>query len=96
MGLKKGYTNNPKGRPRGSKNRSNTTFKQFLTGLIDGRRDQIEADLDSLQPRDRLMMIERLMAYCYPKAQTDLRVNFDQLADAELDAIINHLIKNTD
>ncbi len=84
------------GRRPGTPNKANATFKQFLTGLIDGRREQIEADLDSLQPRDRLMMIERLMAYCYPKAQTDLRVNFDQLADAELDAIINHLIKNTD
>ena len=94
--MKKKGTPKTGGRKPGTPNKANATFKQFLTGLIDGRRDQIEADLDSLQPRDRLMMIERLMAYCYPKASTDVRLNFDQLADSELDSLIDKLINNID
>lgn len=57
------------GRTKGTPNRTTATVKEWIASLIDKNREQVEADLVSLEPKDRLQMLERLMQYVVPKQQ---------------------------
>lgn len=66
MGLKKGQTNNPNGRPAGTKNKVNNETKNWIKEIIDGSREQFLIDLKSVDPEKRLLIIEKLMKYVVP------------------------------
>lgn len=94
MGLPKGRTNNPKGRPR-KPNKVTTEVRTWLQSLIDGNRAQLERDLKQLEPKDRWIIIERLMQYCVPKMQSiDASVQFSQLTDDHIDQIVTSLLSS--
>lgn len=89
MAQKKGCTGNPNGRPRGSTNRVTTEMKGFLTELIDDNRQQIKDDLQRLDPKDRLLILEKFMQYTIPKMQSvEATIDYSKLSDEQLDNII--------
>lgn len=57
------------GRRKGTPNKVTGNLKAFLADLIDDQREQIVTDLAGLEPKDRLLMIERFMQYVIPKAE---------------------------
>jgi hypothetical protein len=63
MGLKQGQTNNPGGRPAGSQNKKTEEIRQTLQEFISGNISTLQNDFDSLQPKDRLQLLERLLRY---------------------------------
>jgi len=101
--MKKGQTNNPNGRPKGVPNKTTSTVREWLAGLLDKNRQQIEKDLKLLDPKDRLLVLEKFMQYTTPKMQAvtvDADVTSTQtllhngrrledMSDEELRAIIN-------
>jgi uncharacterized protein (UPF0305 family) len=94
MGLKKGQTGNPNGRPKGVQNKVTREVKGWLSGLIDKNRKQIEKDLKALEPKDRLLIIEKFMQYTIPKMQSvQAQIDFSRLSDEQLDNVINELAK---
>ena len=95
MAQKKGQTGNPNGRPVGTPNRVTTEMKTWLSGLIDKNRRQIEKDLKKLEPKDRLMILERLMQYTVPKMQAvTAQIDLNTLSDEQLNILINELTKD--
>jgi len=58
------------GRVSGTPNKVTSEMKTWLSGLIDKNRRQIERDLKLLEPKDRLLILERLMQYAIPKQQS--------------------------
>jgi len=95
MGLKKGQTNNPAGRRAGVPNRITGSVKTWLSGLIDDNRMQIEKDLKKLEPKDRLLILERLMQYTVPKQQAvTAQIDLNQLTETQLDIIISEITKD--
>jgi hypothetical protein len=54
------------GRVKGTPNKVNTDFKEIITELLNNNIDNIQNDLDSLEPKDRLAFIERLFKYVVP------------------------------
>lgn len=55
----------------------------------------MERDIESLEPKDRLQMLEKLMQYIVPKRQAvSADVDFNKLSDEQLDEIINGLTKD--
>ena len=58
------------GRKKGVPNKTTQTQREFLIKLVDGQRAQIKKDLKSLEPKDRLMIIEKFMSYILPKLQS--------------------------
>ena len=71
MAFKKGKSGNPSGRPKGAQNKLSETLKEWLADLLDRNRERIEEDLKALEPRDRLLMLEKLMGYVLPKCKVD-------------------------
>lgn len=86
----KGRTNNPNGRPKGSKNKVTTELKEWISELIDQNRELFLKDLIALEPKDRLVIIEKLMQYVIPKA-TESKISFDSLSDSQLNKIIDNI-----
>jgi len=70
MAQRKGKTGNPKGRPKGTPNKVTADLRTWISALIDGNRETFETDLKLIDPKDRLVIIERLMAFVIPKMQS--------------------------
>ncbi len=95
MGLKKGTTNNPAGRKKGTPNKLTADLRQRINEVLENNWQNIEADIKALEPKDRLMFIEKLLKYTLPTLQaTSLNVDFEKLSDEQLDKIIDELKKN--
>ena len=70
--MKKGHTNNPNGRPKGKPNRSTDELRSLLQSFIDANIETMQADYDSLEPKDRLNFIERLLKHVLPAPLQEL------------------------
>lgn len=82
------------GRAAGTPNKVSGTLKEWLTSLIDKNRAQIEKDLQDLEPKERLQMIEKLMQYVIPKqAAQQVKLDFDSLTDEQLQQLVNDITK---
>jgi hypothetical protein len=92
MGLTKGMTNNPNGRPKGIPNKSTNDLRQWIADFIEGQREQIVMDWQQLEPKERLQMFEKLMRFVLPTLQaTTLQTDFERMTDEQIDRIIEEL-----
>lgn len=73
----KGKTNNPNGRPKGVPNKITMDLRQWINNFIDDNRVQIEKDWKCLEPKDRIVLFEKLLKYSLPTLQaTNLTSDF--------------------
>lgn len=80
------------GRKQGSPNKITVNLREWVNGFIDDNREQIKADWKALEPKDRIVMFEKLLKYSLPTLQaTSLTTDFEKLSDEQLDEIINRL-----
>lgn len=83
------------GRAKGTRNKITNRVRNWVADFICGKTDEIERDFELLEPKDRVIMFERLLPYVAPKTQAiDANVNFDALTDEQISAIVNELIKD--
>ncbi len=87
MGLPKGTTNNPAGRPKGRANRSTDRLRNLLFDLINNNLDNLQTDISSLEPYQRLQMIDRLLKHILPPPMDPL----ERLDNDSLDMLIQKL-----
>lgn len=82
------------GRQKGTPNKVTASVKDWLSGLIDKNRKQIEKDIKQLEPKERLSVLEKLMQYVIPKQQAvSADVNIDRLSDEQLESLIEELTR---
>lgn len=83
------------GRKAGTPNADNRQIKEFLTDLINDNRETIISDLETLESKDRIAILEKFMSYVVPKQKSiEANVSFDSLSESELNTIIDELTKN--
>lgn len=83
------------GKPKGTKNKSTLVIRDRIQSIFDDNFATIQADLESLEAKDRLKFLTDLMPYLIPKLQTSTlthTVNLESLTDDELEIMINRLI----
>lgn len=92
MARKKG-TEKTGGRSKGTPNRVTSELKSWIQQVIDGNRSQFEKDLKGLDAKDRLLILEKLMAYVTPKMQS---VSIDAQIQAEYQELEKLLLSAPD
>jgi hypothetical protein len=63
----KGQAGNQNGRPKGSPNKVTADLREWIKELLDGNREQFIRDMQALEPYQRLVLWEKLLAYVLPK-----------------------------
>lgn len=58
------------GRKQGTPNKVTSTIRNWLVELINDNRDVIAEDFAQLEPKERLVMLEKLLPYIMPKVQS--------------------------
>ena len=94
MAFKKGQSGNPNGRKVGTANKATTDLRQWVSNFIDDNREQIQKDWQALDPKDRILMFEKLLKYTLPTLQAvqmDVKSELEALTDDQLDAIIEKI-----
>ena len=101
----KGEIGNPAGRPKGATNKTSIDLRTWINALISKNLPKIEKDLDALDSKDRLQVIERLIQYCIPKQQSisveaQIQAEYaaiesliEKLPERAIDEITSRLIK---
>lgn len=80
------------GRQKGTPNRVTRDLREWIERLIDDNRDQLEDDLQALDPKERLDVVEKYMQYVLPRRQAvRADVSVDELSDEQIDAIVKRL-----
>ena len=101
--FKPGGVANPNGRPVGVPNKVNGLMREKVVTILENNWEKIQADIDSLEPKDRLIFLEKLMSYTLPKMQLikgemDVRTQTgaEGLASAELTHFILQIVPNAE
>ena len=101
MGLKKGQTNNPHGRPKGSKNQITQNMRERISDFIGENWEEVMRDYKELPSPERLRFFERLLGYALPRLQsieytspTDQLI--ERLSSDELDRLINEIVRRNE
>ena len=97
MPFEKNKSGNPSGRPKGIANKSTSSLRDWITGFIDDNRQQMKEDWVALEPKDRIVLFEKLLRFALPTLQaTTMDFGFDKLNEDQLDEIINRLTEAND
>ena len=72
-------------------------MREWLSLLIDENREQIKKDLATLEPKDRLQILEKFMQYTVPKMQNiDHKIDFNHLTDYEITQLTDTILKQAE
>jgi hypothetical protein len=77
--FKEGQSGNPKGRPRGARNRTSEEIRQSLLKLVDDNLANLQKDFKGLKGKDRALLIISLAKHCTPPALNPEKLTEDQL-----------------
>ena len=69
MGLRKGQTNNPNGRPTGVPNRMTKELRKILKDFISGELEKLPRYMRKLPKTKRIEILVKLLPYILPKIE---------------------------
>ena len=95
MGLKKGMTNNPKGKPPGTLNKLSRDMKQTIHEFLTENWDEVVIEFHKLKGKDKLNFYKDMMQYALPKMQAMAvsgELNFKEMPEEAIDRIADKLI----
>jgi hypothetical protein len=81
MGQKKGQTGNPNGRPKGKPNKVTAEMKEKIQLFIASNFETIQKDYETVDPKDRLIIFERLLKYVIPAKVEQENIKTDEFPE---------------
>lgn len=86
MGLRKGKTNNPNGRPPGVPNRITRELREILKTFVAEELEGLPERIRTLNEKDRVELLIKLLPYVLPKVES---VSHSYGEPMDLEGIIN-------
>lgn len=83
------------GKPTGTKNKSTKQLAERVRAIIENNIEQIQKDLDEMQPVERVKALTTLMQYVLPKQQSINLENQIALEYKELGILLNEASEET-
>jgi hypothetical protein len=78
MGLRKGQTNNPAGKPAGRLNKMSKELRLQISDFLEARFPEVIAEFEKLEGKDKARLYVDLLPYGLPRLQmTELKVGAD-------------------
>ena len=71
MGLQKGQTNNPNGRPAGTPNKITGEVKEILKDIVSQELEGLPARLEALDDKSRVEALLKMLSLIVPKPQQE-------------------------
>ena len=90
---KKGHTNNPKGRPKGTPNKITADLRQRISDFLDGNFDEVTKEWRQLEGKDKLAFYRDLLKYAIPQlSNMSADISIDRLTDEQVDELYGKII----
>ena len=83
------------GRTAGTPNKVTSDLRSRIATLIDEQFDTVAADLDELEPKDRVTAFLKFLEYVLPK-QREQKIDLSALTDEQIDDLLNKAINKLD
>lgn len=94
MKFEKGHTK-VGGRQPGSTNKANTELRNKIAALIEEQFEAIQADLEKLEPKERVGAYLKFLEYVLPK-QREQKIDLSTLTDEQIDDLLNRAMNRLD
>jgi hypothetical protein len=92
MPFKEGESGNPKGKPKGAKNKIGKDLRERLVNFLSEEFVTIQTDFKNLKPKERVRLYCDLLQYGLPKLQSvTLEAQLERLTDEQIDDLFNRL-----
>jgi len=83
-------------KPIGSTSRVTTALRKNISNFLEGKWEKIKDDFDCLEPKDRIMMFEKLLQYSLPRLQSveyksDLETDIEGLTETQAENLLRKL-----
>ena len=88
----KGISGNVTGRPKGATGKTSEVIRDSIRKFLAKNITSLQKDYDKLDPKDRLLLYERLLKFVVPSPEFDL----GKLSEQDLDLIIERLKEKND
>ena len=62
------------GRIAGTPNRTTADLRAVVKNLLEDNVEKVKSDFEALEPKDRIVMFERLLQYCIPRKREEEKV----------------------
>ena len=83
------------GRRAGTPNKATSSLRNWVRLFVTRNAKQAQRDLDALDPKDRLILLEKFMRYTIPQQQAvSAAVDLNRLSDDQLDQVIEQIAAN--
>ncbi len=82
------------GRTAGTPNRTTKDFREQINSFLDKNWPKVQHDFDAMEPKDKLLFIEKLLKYTLPTLSS-VAVDYERLSDAQLDLLIDKLLQRS-
>lgn len=81
------------GRQKGTPNKVTKSVRNVLEKVISRNARHIQRDLDALEPKDRLTLLEKFMQYVVPK-QSAIKAEITDLSPEDIETVTAMLLES--
>ncbi|WP_316841382.1 hypothetical protein [Pedobacter gandavensis] len=83
------------GRKKGTVNKVTADIKEVITKIVEQRIGELNADLDTMSPTSKWMILEKIMKFAYPTLSAQ-KIDADIKHDGKINITVNYTTPDKD